>query len=185
MRWLVLPLIFVVGCKKKEEPVTEELGSGPPPSGRSVTKVGPGEEGSGVEAPAGSAAAGSATAGSTATGSATAGSSTTASAAPVDAGTVDAALFGGNGKPAYRDDQGHIRGPGGPVYMGTGPDCTDATNHWLRDGAWLAVGNIRPGALFRAVPAFEFEGKRYDWRSNEVDCQLLLKTRLAKSSDIV
>jgi hypothetical protein len=169
MRWLVLPLLVVVGCKPKtEEPVVEPVGSGPPPSGHSVTKVG--EEGSGNVG-----------SGKTASGSST----TSANAGAVDAGTVDAALYGGNGKPAYRDAQGHIRGPGGPVYMGTGPDCTDALDHCLREGVWFAVGKIRPGALFRAQPAFEFEGKWYDWRANEIDCEELVKTRLAKPADIV
>ncbi|HUS27165.1 MAG TPA: hypothetical protein VMZ53_01615 [Kofleriaceae bacterium] len=176
MRWVLLALVFVVGCKKKEEAPAEEPLTGPPPTGHSVTKVGEeGSAGGSATAPAGS--------GST---TATAGSSTTASpAGPVDAGTADASRFGGNGKPPYRDDTGHIHGPGGPIFMGRGPDCTDKIDHCLRDGVWFAVGTIRPGSIYRATPAFEFEGKWWDFRETEVECEQLFKTRVAKPEDLI
>jgi hypothetical protein len=168
MRWVLLPLVFVVGCKKKEEPPPEPM-TGPAPSGHSVTKVG--EEGSG----SGSAKA----AATVASGSAAAGSA----AEPAGA-TADAALVGGNGKPAYRDATGHVHGPGGPIFMGRGPDCTDKLDHCLRDGVWFAVGNIRPGSIYRAVPAFEFENKWWNFREEEADCHELFKTRVAKPQEL-
>jgi hypothetical protein len=174
MRWVLLSLVFAMGCPKKEEPAPEPL-QGPPPSGRSVTKIG--EDGSsagGSATPAGS--------GSTPTGS----SETPVATGTIDAGgTADAARWGGNGKPAYRDEAGHVHGPGGPIFMGRGADCTDALDHCLRDGVWFAVGTIRPGSIYRATPAFELEGKWWNFREEEVECQELFKTKVAKASDLV
>ena len=168
MRWLVLPLIFVVACKKKEEPAPDPMPSGPPASGHSVTKAKDDGTGSGD------------TGGGHSSTTAAAGSGSAQETAP----TADAALFGGNGKPAYRDDGGHVHGPGGPIFMGHGPDCTDQIDHCLRDGVWFAVGTVRPGSLYRATPAFELEGKWYDFSERDVDCQELLKTKTTKGGDL-
>lgn len=175
MRWLVLPLVFMVACKKKEEPAADPTPSGPPASGHSVTKVkddGTGATGSGSEN------GGSHSSTTTAAGSGP-GSAQEASGTP-----ADAQLFGGNGKPAYKDDGGHVHGPGGPVFMGHGPDCTAETDHCLRDGVWFAVGTIRPGNMYRATPSFEFEGKWWDFNEREVECDELLKTKTTKGDDL-
>src|SRR5258706_16344262 len=109
MRWLVLPLVVVVGCKKKEEPAPDPMPTGPA-TGHSVTKVK--DDGSGRDSGGHSS--------TTATGSAGSAGSAQESGPP-----ADASLFGGNGKPPYRDDGGHVHGPGGPIFMGHGPECTD------------------------------------------------------------
>ena len=102
-------------------------------------------------------------------------------AAPYDGGVadsepVDAAPLA---KPAYRDDEGHIHGPGGGVYMGSGPDCDASRDHCMRDGVWFAVGNIIPGRLFRATPVYEFEKKWYTWRGEEdTDGGKLFRTKM-------
>ena len=111
MRWLVLPLIFVVACKKKEEPAADPPPSGPPATGHSVTKVkddGTGATGSGSENAGGHSST----------------TNTAAGSAQESGPPADASLYGGNGKPAFKDDGGHVHGPGGPIYMGRGPDCT-------------------------------------------------------------
>jgi hypothetical protein len=43
---------------------------------------------------------------------------------------------------------------------------------------------VRPGSLFRAVPAFQLEDKWYDWRGNDVESGALFKTELAKLETI-
>jgi hypothetical protein len=97
-----------------------------------------------------------------------------------DAGTPDAHLYGGDGSPAHRDEQGHLHGPGGPVYMGKGLPCDASRDHCMREGVWFAASDLQPDGMFRAVPAFEFEGKWYDWRGNDVEPGKLFKTELAK-----
>src|ERR1041384_5384796 len=97
--------------------------------------------------------------------------------------TVDASLYGGNGKAAYRDDQGHLHGPGGPIFMGRGVEGTDKINHCLRDGVWFAVGNCKAGSLYRATRVFEFEDKWWSFRKDEPDYQMLLKTKVTKKDD--
>lgn len=171
MRWLVLPLVFVIGCKKKEEPAPDPMPSGPPATGHSVTKVN--DDGSGATGSGDSGAHSSTT-------TAAAGSGSAQESGP----PADASLYGGNGKPAYKDDGGHVHGPGGPIYMGRGPECTDAIDHCLRDGVWFAVGTIRPGSMYRATPSFEFDGKWWDFSEREVECQELFKTKVTKGDDL-
>jgi hypothetical protein len=174
MRWLVLPLVFVIGCKKKEEPPADPTPSGPPASGHSVTKVkddGTGTTGSGGD-----------TGGDHSSTTAAAGGS--GSAREPSGPPADAALYGGNGKPAYKDDGGHVHGPGGPIFMGHGPDCTAEIDHCMRDGVWFAVGTIRPGNMYRATPSFEFDGKWWDFNEREVECDELLKTKTTKGDDL-
>lgn len=107
---------------------------------------------------------------------------------PVEAAAVavDAAVDDKN-KPAYRDEEGHLKPPGGPVFMGRGEDCTPQRDHCLRAGAWFASGPYRPGALFRATPVFEFEGKMWTFRGDELPADeftWLFKTKPAKMSDV-
>jgi len=168
MRWLAI-VVLVIGCKKQEEPAPDPMPTAPS-TGHSITKVNePGEEGSG--SPSGKSLQSAAKQGS---------------ATPPSGAPADAPLFGGNGKPAYRDDNGHLHGPGGPIFMGKGPDCTDKIDHCLRDGVWFAVGNVRPGALFRATPVFQFESKWWTFREQEADYQFLFRTKvLEKSSELV
>lgn len=170
MRWVALALCLVVACKKKE-PEAEPAAPTTPSTGHSSTKLAghaDPEEGAAVEGRA--PAPGSAHA-----------------AVPVDAGEeADAQLYGGNGKPPYRDEDGHLHGPGGPVFMGRGPECTNKIDHCLRDGVWFAVGNVQRGKLYRATPVFEFENKWWSWRGDEqTDWHLLFKTKAVdKASDL-
>jgi len=157
--------ICLLGCKKheKQEPAPEPPAE--PSRGHSFT---PFKDGGAGSASGSDEAAGSSTA-----------------AAPEDAAaTADARLYGGDGSPAYRDEQGHVHGPGGPVYMGKGVPCDASRDHCMREGVWFAADSVRPGSLFRALPAFELDGKWYDWRGNDVDSGKLFKTELAKIDTI-
>ncbi len=159
MRALLLA-ICLLGCKKHENQEPPPAPPSEPSRGHSFTPFkdgGPGSAGSAEE-----------------------GSSAAAAAAPDDAApTADARLYGGDGSPARRDDQGHIHGPGGAVFMGKGVPCDASRDHCMREGVWFAADSVRPGSLFRAVPAFQFEGKWYDWRGNDVEPGKLFKTELA------
>jgi hypothetical protein len=147
----LLLAICLLGCKKHEpQEAAPETPPAEPSRGHSVTHFKDADESGG------SAAAGA-----------------------EDAGEPDAHLIGGNGAPAYRDDQGHVHGPGGPVFMGHGKPCDASQNHCMREGVWFAAGGLKPGSMFRAVPAFELEGKWYDWRGNDVEPGMLFKTELA------
>jgi hypothetical protein len=73
------------------------------------------------------------------------------------------------GKPAYRDDSGHVHGPGGPVDMGESSACDVSRNHCLRKPAWFAASEIERNRQFRATPAFLFEKAWYDWRGQPID----------------
>ena len=151
MRWVLIVLCVVAACKKKQ-PEAEAEAAPAKTSGHSSTKT-----------------------------SDEAAQGTTAEA-PQDAGVaVDAALYGGNGKPAYRDEKGHVHGPGGSVYMGRGPECTDKIDHCLRPGVWFAVGDLQPGKLYRATPVFELENKWWTFREDEMtDHQALFKTKVVE-----
>jgi hypothetical protein len=166
---LVVLLCLVSACKKKEaEPEPAPMPT-TPSTGHSSTKVN--EEGSGEPTRSGHA--------STPTTPAPA-------PAPGDAGgaAIDAARYGGNGAAAYRDDNGKVRGPGGPIYMGRGPDCTDKIDHCLREGVWFATGNVTRGKLFRATPVFEFENKWWNWREREeTDVHVAYKTKVVERAD--
>jgi hypothetical protein len=151
----LLIVTALAGCKKKEREMATELPP-VPSSGHSVTHFKDAhEDGSGDLAAAGS-----------------------------DAGAIDAAEKV-SGAPAYRDPDGRIHGPGGPVNMGAGAQCDASRNHCMRDGVWFAAGNYVQGKLFRATPCFEFEGKWYTWRGDQIDeGGKLFKTRLAKPEDV-
>lgn len=105
-----------------------------------------------------------------------------------DAGSADPpadAADDDTGKPAYRDDEGHVHGPGGPVFMGEGRDCDTSRDHCLRKSVWFAAGNIERGRQFRAVPSFVFEKAWYDWRGDPIDAgDKLYKTKLAGTAAI-
>lgn len=157
MRWVLIVVwfAFAVGCKKKQAEPEAAPAPSTPSVGHSSTQV-----------------------------SAEAETEHHAAEAPDDAGAVaDAPLYGGNGKPAYRDEQGHVHGPGGPVYMGRGVECTDKVDHCLRPGVWFATAKVQPGKLYRATPAFELEGKWWSFREDEVtDYQALFKTKVVESA---
>lgn len=166
VRWMLL-LGCVMACKKAAKP-EEAPPPGPPAVGHSVTTIkddaGPGAEGTG--------------------------SGSSAHPALHDAGPVDpdahpdASRMGGNGAVAWRDAEGHLHGPGGPIFMGHGPDCDGAHDHCLRPGVWFSVGNIVPGKLYRAVPVFEFESKWWNWRGAEEETGKLLRTEAAKDTTL-
>jgi hypothetical protein len=103
----------------------------------------------------------------------------TEDAGATDAATADAPLFGGNGAPAYRDQQGRVHGPGGPVYMGRGVPCDASRDHCLREGVWFAADNYDSKHLFRALPVFEFEKTWWNWRGAEIESGKLFKTERA------
>jgi hypothetical protein len=144
---LIVPLLCA--CKKPKKDPEPEPPPGPPKVGHSVTKMhGSDDEGSG----SGSGSAGSGSAGS-------------AVAATPDA--PPGSVVGGNGAPAFRDAQGRVHGPGGPVFMGRGVDCDAAHDHCLRPDVWFSVGNIVPGKLYRALPVYKLEDKWWTWRGDE------------------
>jgi len=160
MRWAALVLCCVVACKKKDKEPEPAPMPTTPSVGHSSTKLA-----DQAEPEEGSAHA---------VGSAVAQAPTDAGAA----GEVDAPLHGGNGQPAYRDEDGHLHGPGGPVFMGHGADCTNKIDHCLRDGVWFAVGNVQRGHIYRATPVFQFEDKWWSWRGDaETDWQTLYRTK--------
>jgi hypothetical protein len=69
--------------------------------------------------------------------------------------------------------------------MGKGANCDAAHNHCMRDGVWFSASNYVQGKLFRATPAFELEGKWYDFRGEPIeDGTKLFKTRVAKIEDV-
>jgi len=116
-----------------------------------------------------------------------AGSATSTAGAPVEKGApgdaggpVDAQLWGGNGAPAYRDDNGRVHGPGGPVWLGRGPECTDKINHCLRDGVWFGVDNLVKDKLYRATPVYELEGKWWTFREWEAEPRIVLRTKVVE-----
>lgn len=188
----VFVVLLLAGCPQKaKDAEIEPLGSNqPPPAGRSVTKVDEEIDGGGsgglrgklqkmaaegsdgpIEAPSGR-------------------SKTEPKAAPEDAGTkaptVDAGkkLWGGNGSPPYYDDEGHLHGPGGPVFMGKGPECNAERDHCMREGVWFAVDNLVAGKLYRATPIYEFEKKWYNWRGKEVTFAQRFKTKVATKETV-
>lgn len=162
MRWALVVVCLVAGCKKKEpqaEPPPAGSGSASAGSvGHSKTKIDDeqvhtDENGRVVEA----------------------------KTAEADDGGVeaDASLYGGNGQPAYRDKDGHVHGPGGPIFMGKAIECTDKVDHCLRPGVYFSVPNLEPGRLYRATPVFELEGKWWNFREEEVtDTFALFKTKV-------
>jgi hypothetical protein len=93
-------------------------------------------------------------------------------------------MFGGNGDPPYIDDEGHLHGPGGPVFMGRGPECNAEADHCLRESVWFAVGNLVPGKLYRATPVFEYEGKWYNWRGEPEEFAMRFKTKVGTPETI-
>jgi len=105
------------------------------------------------------------------------GSAEAGSAQPIDAPLA---------MPAYRDPDGRVHGPGGPVNMGKGPNCDAAHDHCMRDGVWFAAGNYMQGKLYRATPCFEFDGKWYNFRGDPIDDGgKLFRTRVAKPEEVV
>jgi len=87
--------------------------------------------------------------------------------------------YGGNGKPASWSDNGEAHGPGGPVFMGRGPDCDAKRDHCMRPGVFFGVDNMSPGKLYRATPIFELDGKWFNWRGKEEHFDKRFKTKVA------
>jgi hypothetical protein len=141
--WPVLVLVLSVACKKKEQEPEPDPAPAKPSVGHSSTKVNGEQGGEGAQA------------------------ADTHEAAKT-AEEPEGKLYGGNGSPASRDDKGHVHGPGGPIYMGKGPECTDKINHCLRDGVWFSVGNVQRGRLYRATPAFKFEDAWWSFREDKI-----------------
>jgi hypothetical protein len=168
MRSFVLAVgaVALIGCKKQPKPDDD-----PPPSGSAKTTGHAsfklhGADGSGDPAP---------------------GSDTTqASANGSDAGSGSGSGSDDEGgKPAYRDEEGHVHGPGGPVFMGEGPLCDAGRDHCLRKSVWFSAGNIERGRMFRAVPVFTFEKAWYTWRGEPADSGgKIYKTKLAGKSGL-
>lgn len=84
---------------------------------------------------------------------------------------------------AYRDDDGRVHGPGGPVFMGRGEPCTAARDHGLRSPAWFAADNVVAGKLFRGVPVFQFENTWWTWRGERAEPKRLFRTAVADKAD--
>jgi hypothetical protein len=141
-------VVAFAGCKKHPTPEEDPAPpSGPPKVGHATVHLG---------------------------GEPSAGSNATRDPAPVGSAAPTASAQDdhddtGTGKPAYRDEAGHVHGPGGPVYMGETGACDASRNHCLRKPEWFAAGNIERGRQFRASPAFRFEKVWYDWRGEPVE----------------
>lgn len=80
---------------------------------------------------------------------------------------------------AYRDSDGRVHGPGGPVFMGRGEPCDAARDHGLRPGVWFAADNVVAGKLFRGVPVFAFENAWWTWRGEKAEPKRLFRTAVA------
>ncbi len=154
--FVILACVLVVGSgcdklRKKADPDPEPVtagSSGPPKVAHSSTKLKGSATGGATDRDGGGSARGSAAA----------------------AGSDHAPHnMGGDGSPAFRDNDGKVHGPGGPVFMGRGVDCDAAHDHCLREGVWFAVTTIKPGRLYRAVPVYELESKWYTWRGEAAD----------------
>jgi hypothetical protein len=91
---------------------------------------------------------------------------------------------GSAGAPAFRDDDGHVHGPGGPVFMGRAAPCDAAHDHCLRPGGVFSVDKIVRGKLFRAVPVYAFEGTWYTWRGELTKPVKTYRTVLAGKTPI-
>lgn len=179
MRLLAIVMLHVVllACKKHEQQPEPDPTPTVGARGHSVTKVKGTEGETPTEGTEGQAEK------PVESGSATAEGAATTATAEIDAGTEGDPKK----KPAYRDDQGRVHGPGGPVFGGRQGNCTPDKDHCLRDGVWFASGPYREGALYRVTPVFEFEGKTWTWRGDELspsEYDWLLKTKVAQKSDI-
>ena len=82
------------------------------------------------------------------------GSNTTQASAGSD-GSGSGSADDDGGKPAYRDEDGHVHGPGGPCSSANRRTATRPAITCLRKSVWFAAGNIEHGRQFRAVPAFQ------------------------------
>jgi hypothetical protein len=185
-------VLLLAACPKTEKQAElEPLGSNqPPPVGRSVTKV---EEdgstsGSGLKGKLGAMAADDAKG----NGAKPASNKDTPAPPPDAAPTpstppgkaTDRKKFGGDGSKPYYDDEGHLHGPGGPIFMGRGPECNAAADHCLRPEVWFAVDNLVDGKMYRATPIYEYEKKWYTWRGKEAEFKYRLKTKLATRDNL-
>ena len=83
---------------------------------------------------------------------------------------------GGNGAAPYRDGEGRVHGPGGPVYMGKGELCTAQIDHCMRPGVLFSADNYKPGAMYRGVPVFKFENKWWSFWGEPVEPKHLFRT---------
>jgi hypothetical protein len=63
---------------------------------------------------------------------------------------------------AFRDADGTLHGPGGPVSSDAG-DCGPAQNHCLRANGWFASG-FYEGPRVPRRPVFQLDGHWYTWR---------------------
>lgn len=92
--------------------------------------------------------------------------------------------YGGNGEPARWDDNGHPHGPGGPVFMGRGPQCSAERDHCMRPGVYFGVDNLVPGKLYRATPIYELDSKWYNWRGTEEKFEKKFKTKVGTKETV-
>jgi hypothetical protein len=180
---LVGTLALTLGCKKPKHETVDDTPAGSAKVGHSVTKVGSdAEAGSGMPHAPGSDNAGS---GGHLTQVPDSGSAAGSGEGSAKANVTNSPPAGGNGAAAYRDDSGHVHGPGGPVFMGRGMSCDDKHDHCMRKGVWFSVGNIVAGKLYRAVPVFELEKKWWTWRGQEDEAAgKMYMTKLAGNSTL-
>ena len=191
-RFAFLVLVLAACPKTEKEALTEPLGSNaPPPTGRSVTKVN--EDGAapgdgGLAGKLEKLASGSGKTKGDKTGEPKAGTQDAGEnpdAAPgKGSGSAELKLYGGNGAPPYVDDEGHLHGPGGPIFMGKGVECNAERDHCMRAGVWFAVGNLVAGKLYRAVPIFEHDKKWFNWRGREESFAMRFKTKVGTKATI-
>jgi hypothetical protein len=83
--------------------------------------------------------------------------------------------------PAYRDGEGVVHGPGGPIAEEPG-DCGPARNHCLRGNAWFTGSEISSddGRIHHLMlPVFIFEGHWYSWKGKHADNGTVKRTRPA------
>jgi hypothetical protein len=169
-RYALFAVALAMPCKKKDVPTEPDPMPTEGAKGYSVTKVKDPELDGGAGSGSGA-------------GRLEAAGGVGGSGGPTDAG-VDAERYGGNGAAPYIDDEGHLHGPGGPIFMGRGVECNAERDHCMRDGVWFAVQNLVAGKLYRAVPVFEYEGKWYNWRGKPEEFSQRFKTKVGTRDKI-
>ncbi len=83
--------------------------------------------------------------------------------------------------PAYRDGDGVVHGPGGPISEDPS-DCSPAKNHCMRGNAWFTISMVDSddGRIHELMqPVFIFEGHWYSWKGKAADNGTVKRTRPA------
>jgi hypothetical protein len=86
--------------------------------------------------------------------------------------------------PAYKDKDGKIHGPGGPI-SAEKRDCGPAHNHCLRGNGWFENGvDDRNETSTPRTPVFELDGHWYTWKGKPADGGTLYRTKPATAATL-